>query len=75
MHIDAICRAASASHKHVGIGSDLDGFIKPTMSCIESVADFVHLRGPLTEAYPDDVDAILGGNAERVLRKALRARA
>jgi microsomal dipeptidase-like Zn-dependent dipeptidase len=59
----------------VGIGSDFDGFIKPTVEGIESAADLSKLREPLVEAYGQDADAILGGNAERVLRKMLRRRA
>jgi len=75
-HVDAVFRAASNSHAHVGIGSDLDGFIKPTMPEIASVSDLGRLREPLRRAYGDaDARAILGGNAERILRKALRARA
>jgi microsomal dipeptidase-like Zn-dependent dipeptidase len=70
-HIDAI-RQLAGSNDHVGIGSDLDGFIKPTVAGIENVADLARLRAPLAEAYPQDVAKILGGNAVRVLRAALR---
>jgi microsomal dipeptidase-like Zn-dependent dipeptidase len=54
----------------VAIGSDLDGFIKPTMAGIETVADLATLEEPLRAAYPD-ADAILSGNALRVARWAL----
>jgi microsomal dipeptidase-like Zn-dependent dipeptidase len=75
-HVDAIRSAAGGEHNlHVGIGSDFDGFIKPTVEGIESAADLKKIRKPLVEAYGTDADAILGGNAGRVLRKILRRRA
>jgi microsomal dipeptidase-like Zn-dependent dipeptidase len=73
-HVEEIRRVAG-SNRHAGIGSDLDGFIKPTVAGITNVDDLAKLRKPLEDAYGADTDAILGGNAERVLRKALRARA
>jgi microsomal dipeptidase-like Zn-dependent dipeptidase len=69
-HIDAIA-AAAGSPAHVGIGSDFDGFIKPTAGGLEKIADLALLRDPLAELYPADVDAILAGNALRVLRRVL----
>ena len=69
-HIDAIRRAAG-SHAHVGIGSDFDGFIKPTSGGLEDIADLRLLREPLARHYPRDVDAILHANAMRVLRKVV----
>jgi microsomal dipeptidase-like Zn-dependent dipeptidase len=72
-HVDEIHRWAG-SHAHVAIGSDLDGFIKPTVGGIEYVDDLDRLRRPLAEAYPDDHEAILAGNALRVLRRALAGR-
>jgi microsomal dipeptidase-like Zn-dependent dipeptidase len=72
-HIDAI-REVTGSNAHVGIGSDLDGFIKPTVAGIDDVDDLATLRRPLADAYPDDVDAILSGNAIDALRHAYRGR-
>jgi microsomal dipeptidase-like Zn-dependent dipeptidase len=72
-HIDAI-REITGSNDFVGIGSDLDGFIKPTMAGIDDADDLAKLRDPLAEAYPDDVEAILSGNAVRALRRAYRGR-
>jgi microsomal dipeptidase-like Zn-dependent dipeptidase len=70
-HIDAIRDALGAApNDHVAIGSDLDGFIKPTMAGIETVADLATLDAPLRAAYAD-ADAILSGNALRVARWAL----
>ncbi len=73
-HIGAI-HGVAGSHAHVGIGSDLDGFIKPTVAGIDNADDLAKFREPLAMEYGPDAAAILGGNAERVLRKALRARA
>jgi microsomal dipeptidase-like Zn-dependent dipeptidase len=67
-HIDAI-HGITGSHRHAGIGSDLDGFIKPTVGGIESAADLAKLIGPLAETYDDAADAIFRGNALRVLGK------
>jgi membrane dipeptidase len=72
-HIDHIYDITH-THDHVGIGSDLDGFIKPTMSCIERAADMARLELPLRAAYPADAEAILFGNAHRVVRQALAQR-
>jgi microsomal dipeptidase-like Zn-dependent dipeptidase len=70
-HIDAIRDAlGAATNDHVAIGSDLDGFIKPTMAGIETVADLASFEAPLRAAYAD-ADAILSGNALRVARWAL----
>jgi microsomal dipeptidase-like Zn-dependent dipeptidase len=64
----------TGSHAHVGIGSDLDGFVKPTMSAIEVAADLGRLERPLRELYPGDADAILTQNAVRVVRTVLAQR-
>jgi microsomal dipeptidase-like Zn-dependent dipeptidase len=69
-HIDAI-RGITGSHRHTGIGSDLDGFIKPTVGGIESAADLAKLAHPLRETYSEDAKAVLRGNARRVLRTTL----
>jgi microsomal dipeptidase-like Zn-dependent dipeptidase len=71
-HIDAI-RGVVPSHTnaHVAIGSDLDGFIKPTMAGIETAADLASLEKPLRAAYDADAEQILSGNAIRVAKAAL----
>jgi microsomal dipeptidase-like Zn-dependent dipeptidase len=73
-HIDRIEEVAGAGH--VALGSDLDGFIKPTMGGIETAADLAKLRDPLLARYDDEakVDAFLYGNASRVIHRALAAR-
>jgi microsomal dipeptidase-like Zn-dependent dipeptidase len=72
-HIDAIHRV-TGSHRHVAIGSDLDGFIKPTVHGIENVDDLGALEGPLRRLYPDDAEAILSGNGLRVVERAFAQR-
>jgi microsomal dipeptidase-like Zn-dependent dipeptidase len=60
-HIDAI------GPQHVGLGSDLDGFIKPTLGGIETAADLAALAGAIRARYPTQADDILEGNARRVI--------
>jgi microsomal dipeptidase-like Zn-dependent dipeptidase len=69
-HIGAI-RDATGNLDHVAIGSDFDGFIKPTMGGLEASADLAKLRAPLSDRYAADADKILSGNAVRVLRSVL----
>jgi microsomal dipeptidase-like Zn-dependent dipeptidase len=67
-HIDAIA-AATGSRRHVAIGSDLDGFIKPTLHGLQSAADLALLKPRLEERYGrDDAELLLSGNVLRVLR-------
>jgi microsomal dipeptidase-like Zn-dependent dipeptidase len=72
-HVDKI-REVTGSNDHVGIGSDLDGFIKPTMSAMESAEDLAKLEDALRREYPVDADAILSGNAVRVVTRVLAQR-
>ncbi len=73
-HVDAL-RDRTDSYEHIGLGTDLDGFIKPMVGGIESAVDMATLAARLHEAYPDDADAILHGNALRALRAAYARRA
>jgi microsomal dipeptidase-like Zn-dependent dipeptidase len=67
-HIDAI-HDAVGSHRHTAIGSDLDGFIKPTLSGLETMGDMARLEDSLRARYgDDDGELIASGNALRVLR-------
>jgi microsomal dipeptidase-like Zn-dependent dipeptidase len=74
LHIDAIRRhVPHHTNHHVAIGSDLDGFIKPTVAGIDTAGDMWRLEHPLRETYDADADAILNGNALRMARAALGA--
>lgn len=75
-HIDAI-RGVTNNYAHVGFGTDLDGFIKPTMGGLETAAELGNLEEHLKRRYHDAaiVKAILSGNAERVLERMFDARA
>jgi len=73
-HIDEI-HSLAGSYDHIGIGSDLDGFIEPTMPEIGRAEDLSKLVRPLADHYgPDVADAILYRNAARVVRHALAMR-
>ncbi len=72
-HIQALIDA-KVSLKSVAIGSDLDGFIKPTLSGFELARDYVQLDKWIRTEFCDDADAILHDNAQRVLRKVFAAR-
>jgi microsomal dipeptidase-like Zn-dependent dipeptidase len=69
-HVDAIHRI-TGSHEHVAIGSDFDGFIKPTMGGLEEARDLAKLSAPLAARYGADAERILSGNGLRVLRTTL----
>ena len=72
-HIEAIA-GAGRGHGSTAIGTDLDGFIKPTLAGLQLADDLPILENWIREDYPRDADAILHGNAQRVLRKAFAAR-
>ncbi|HKO39407.1 MAG TPA: membrane dipeptidase [Solirubrobacterales bacterium] len=59
--------------RHVGIGTDFDGFTDPPDDC-HSAAELPKVRDALEGKglSRGDVDAILGGNARRVLRDGWR---
>ena len=67
-HIDEIARI-TGNYDHVALGTDFDGFIKPTMGGLESAADLASLERELTSKYDGDAEAIASGNVLRVLRK------
>jgi microsomal dipeptidase-like Zn-dependent dipeptidase len=73
-HIDRIEELAGPGH--VGLGTDLDGFIKPAMAGLKTAAQPADLREPLLAKYGDEakVDGFLYGNAKRVIARALAAR-
>jgi microsomal dipeptidase-like Zn-dependent dipeptidase len=73
-HLDAIT-ALGNGHRATAIGSDLDGFIKPTLKGLEQASDLTALEQWIRAAQPADAEAILYGNARRVLGRVFAARA
>jgi microsomal dipeptidase-like Zn-dependent dipeptidase len=68
VHIDKLAEV-TGSHRHIGLGSDFDGFIKPTLGGLETEADMAKLELALRERYGDETaGAICSGNALRLLR-------
>jgi microsomal dipeptidase-like Zn-dependent dipeptidase len=72
-HLDALAGHVG-SHECTAIGTDLDGFIRPTLAGIQTAGDLAVLTEWLQADYPDDAEAILHGNAHRVLRRVYAAR-
>ena len=73
-HIMAV-HDAVGGHGHTAIGTDLDGFISPTLAGIEQAKDLATLEQWIREIAPDDAEAVLHANVERVLRATLTRRA
>jgi microsomal dipeptidase-like Zn-dependent dipeptidase len=65
-HIDKIAEI-TGSLRYVAIGTDFDGFIKPTLSELERMADLDKLERALRDEYGQDADLILSENVLRVL--------
>jgi microsomal dipeptidase-like Zn-dependent dipeptidase len=60
----------TGDHRHVAIGTDFDGFIKPTMGGLQSMADLTALEERLVAKYgAADAKLIASDNVLRVLRK------
>lgn len=72
-HLDAIA-ALGKGHEATAIGSDLDGFIKPTLKGLDQASDLPLLEQWIRKAEPKNADAILYCNARRVLGRAFAAR-
>jgi len=66
-HVDEIARI-TGGHRHVALGTDFDGFIKPTMGGIEDMRALKDVERELNRLYPQDAAAIGFDNALRVLR-------
>ena len=66
-HIEAI-EDITGSYENIAIGSDFDGFIKPTLAGLEDMRDMAALRQGLAEQFgADGAEAICSGNAMRLL--------
>jgi microsomal dipeptidase-like Zn-dependent dipeptidase len=66
-HVDEIARI-TGGYRHVALGTDFDGFIKPTMGGIEDMRALKDVERELNRLYPQDAAAIGFDNALRVLR-------
>ncbi|HYZ81971.1 MAG TPA: membrane dipeptidase [Solirubrobacteraceae bacterium] len=73
--VDALCRhidklhELTGSYDHIGIGSDLDGYIKPALPGLEHHGRMADLQRALAARYGLDIaQQIAGGNAVRLLR-------
>jgi microsomal dipeptidase-like Zn-dependent dipeptidase len=71
-HIDHI-RDVTGSLDNVGIGSDLDGYIKPALKGLEHMGHMRRFQDSLREYYGDEAEKIFSENALRVLRTAWRS--
>jgi microsomal dipeptidase-like Zn-dependent dipeptidase len=71
-HIDHIAEL-TGSYDHVGIGTDLDGFIKPALPGLKDSSRMAALQDALVERYDTETaKQICSGNALRVLRHRFR---
>ncbi len=67
-HIDKIAEV-TGGYDHIGLGSDFDGFIKPTMGGLETMADLKALEEALEARYgAEATQKMTSGNSLRVLR-------
>jgi microsomal dipeptidase-like Zn-dependent dipeptidase len=73
-HLDAIGAAVGDASTVAALGTDMDGFIKPTLSGFERAEDFAKLQQWVLAAGQSDPEAILHGNAERVICAAFSGR-
>ncbi len=73
-HLDAIGAAVGDASRVAALGSDIDGFIKPTLKGFEKAEDFAKLEAWVRAAGQRDPEAILHGNAERVITAAFDGR-
>jgi microsomal dipeptidase-like Zn-dependent dipeptidase len=66
-HIDKI-HELTGTYDNIGIGSDLDGYIKPALAGLEHMGRMAELQERLADRYGQaDAEKICSGNALRVL--------
>ena len=71
-HIDRI-REITGSHRHTAIGTDYDGFIKPTLPGLEDEGHLYRAEDALHDRYESDAaEAISSGNVLRLARSYWR---
>jgi microsomal dipeptidase-like Zn-dependent dipeptidase len=73
-HLAAIGTAVGDASSVAALGTDIDGFIKPTLAGFEKAEDFAKLETWIRNAGQNDPEAILHGNAERVISAAFAGR-
>jgi membrane dipeptidase len=67
-HVEKI-RDATGDYRHIAIGTDFDGFVKPTMPGIGASDELAGLEAALRAEFGDEAaDLITSGNSLRVLR-------
>ncbi len=67
-HIDKIAEV-TGGHEQIALGTDFDGFVKPTPGGLETMADLADLDRELRKRYGEETtDLMTSGNALRVLR-------
>jgi microsomal dipeptidase-like Zn-dependent dipeptidase len=67
-HIDKI-KELTGTYEHIAIGSDLDGYIKPSLPGLEHQGRMADLQQALEARYGNTVaEQISSGNALHVLR-------
>jgi microsomal dipeptidase-like Zn-dependent dipeptidase len=67
-HIDKI-REVTGDFRHIAIGTDFDGFIKPTMGEIEDAGDLKRLEKALRKKYGEEnAEAMCSANVLRMLQ-------
>ncbi len=68
-HIDRIAEVAG-SHRNVALGTDFDGFVKPTLPDVQHMGDLERLERALSDHYgPEIARQITSENTLRVLRR------
>ena len=71
-HLDRL-QDWTGSHETAAFGTDLDGFIKPTLAGLEDAASLTSLEAALAERYGAEDAALIGsGNVLRLLRSYWR---
>ena len=73
-HLKAIERACG-DHAATAIGTDIDGFVKPTLAGFGNAPDYKALEAWIRANSPQQAEAILHQNARRVLKQAFTRRA
>lgn len=67
-HIDHIREQTDGSWRHIAIGSDLDGYIKPALAGLGHLGKMKALQEALAARYgADEAEMVCSGNALRVL--------